>query len=321
MSVASQRLQGGNKYKTHCVLCPKTGWKHYCDQSSEISASPIKMMPQMFPEWIEEPQKGPFCGLTAVDLEIRSQDWRSHTLSDERAAGSCPQFSVPSGLSQMWWQALDEVKPLSGELHLMPRAEGIVGALSISGGNIEGSGHLPNFPEVWLSCPMKLHHSPISPSAQFYDLSISSTGVGSQEHTLRMSCILISVSELASWAIQAVILMKLCGCHVFCPKYGRDLGTDWVGWKDNVLLIDWGENSSLCLEPLCGIYRLGQSKFCQQLHPTPLPCFALVSNGCSRLRTKLFDLLPFKAGPCWDWFTGNVTIWHSRHSWKMGTWS
>lgn len=49
-SVASQRLQGGNDYKTPCILCPKTGWKHYCDQSSEISASPIKMMPQMFPE-------------------------------------------------------------------------------------------------------------------------------------------------------------------------------------------------------------------------------------------------------------------------------
>lgn len=65
-------------------------------------------------------------------------------------------------------------------------------ALSASRGSVEGSDHLQNSPEGWLR--------PISPSAQFYYLPFSPRGLGSQEHTLKMSSARISVSELASWA-------------------------------------------------------------------------------------------------------------------------
>lgn len=137
-------------------------------QSSEIRAMPIKIMQQIFPKWIDEPQKTYSVCSTAMDPENLVGDRRSDTpgLPAHRLAQlsrvAAPRLHPPPGAA-------------ASSERLKKRSETQPCHLT---GIVFGTVHLQNSPEGWLRCPLRLHCTPTSPWPNF--ASFPPAGAGSQ---------------------------------------------------------------------------------------------------------------------------------------------
>lgn len=171
----------------------------------------------MFSEWIDEVVKAfSVCSLWwkwKCAAQILFQGWKSDA-GVLNAAGS--QMSASSGLSQMRRATLTRPRPLPGPLHPMTdwwrgreawlshpigtvlRGQSIFNTSQKVSWDVHWNCiaawllPLPNF-VFFPSLPFPSFLSPPLPSLPF-----PSTGVGSQEQSLKIPCTIISVSELAS---------------------------------------------------------------------------------------------------------------------------